>query len=149
MGYAVPSQNSTAIWGLFPLPRVTAGHPPLQWGKVTGGPIRPLFHAMVSWGWLAERLFSVLSPEFGPLSRRPLLASEEGTARASLWFPSADVHESDEAITFHCDLPGLKKEDVQVMEGGGRQGHGGRTQCICGSGIAVGITGGAARNGFS
>lgn len=79
----------------------------------------PLLHSGDPRGRLAERLFSAMDPEFGRLSRRTPASSEEGASRPALWFPSADVHESDEAVTFHCDLPGLKKEDVQVLGGVG------------------------------
>ena len=49
--------------------------------------------------------------------------------RPGWWSPRADVCESDEAIVFSCDVPGIAREDIQVLMWGGYQGgRGGLSQ---------------------
>ncbi len=42
----------------------------------------------------------------------PVLSSEDVSARR--WMPAVDIRETDEALVFTAELPGLSKEDVQI-----------------------------------
>jgi HSP20 family molecular chaperone IbpA len=55
------------------------------------------------------------------LGRAPLLRPFGAFTREALtWAPRMDVYEKDNAIVFKAELPGLKKEDVEVeVEGRG------------------------------
>jgi HSP20 family protein len=39
---------------------------------------------------------------------------EEDEVGLGAWYPSVDIHESDEAIIVQAELPGLKKEDISI-----------------------------------
>lgn len=63
---------------------------------------------------IADRLLSTVNDEFKMFNRE--MGGERATGRTdlSVWFPSTDVRESEDSFVFHCDLPGVKKEDIQV-----------------------------------
>jgi HSP20 family protein len=55
-----------------------------------------------------DRLFQQMFQDFF----NPVLTSEDVSARR--WVPPVDIQETDEALIFSAELPGLKKEDVQI-----------------------------------
>ncbi|MGH9381392.1 MAG: Hsp20/alpha crystallin family protein [Thermoanaerobaculia bacterium] len=60
------------------------------------------------WSSRIHRLFDQAFNDF--LS--PLTASEEVSDRA--WIPAVDVHEADDTLTVTAELPGLRKQDVDI-----------------------------------
>jgi HSP20 family protein len=40
--------------------------------------------------------------------------SEEDKVSLGTWYPAVDIHENDEAIVLQAELPGLKKEDIDI-----------------------------------
>lgn len=55
-----------------------------------------------------DRLFQNMFQDFFT----PVVSGEEVHARR--WLPAVDIRETDEALIFTAELPGLKKEDVQI-----------------------------------
>jgi HSP20 family protein len=39
---------------------------------------------------------------------------EEDEVSLGTWYPAVDIHENDEAIVLQAELPGLKKEDIDI-----------------------------------
>jgi len=39
---------------------------------------------------------------------------EEGEVSLGTWYPAVDIHETDEAIVIQAELPGAKKEDIDI-----------------------------------
>jgi HSP20 family protein len=39
---------------------------------------------------------------------------EDDEVTLGTWFPAVDIHENDEAIILQAELPGLKKEDIDI-----------------------------------
>jgi HSP20 family protein len=39
---------------------------------------------------------------------------EEDEASLGTWYPVVDIHENDKAIVLQAELPGLKKEDIDI-----------------------------------
>lgn len=39
---------------------------------------------------------------------------EEDEVSLETWYPAVDIHENDEAIVLQAELPGLKKEDIDI-----------------------------------
>lgn len=39
---------------------------------------------------------------------------EDDEVSLGTWFPAVDIHETDEAIVLQAELPGLKKEDIEI-----------------------------------
>eukprot|EP00667_Euglena_gracilis_P020874 EG_transcript_22680 len=69
---------------------------------------------------VADRLMQLVGDEFKTFNRDlmgPMQTQEkdiEKHRRLAMWVPAVDVRESADAFHFHCDLPGVKKEDIQV-----------------------------------
>jgi HSP20 family protein len=40
--------------------------------------------------------------------------SEDDEISLGTWYPAVDIHENDEAIVLQAELPGLKKEDIDI-----------------------------------
>lgn len=40
--------------------------------------------------------------------------SEDDEVSLGTWYPAVDIHETDEAIVLQAELPGLKKEDIDI-----------------------------------
>lgn len=70
---------------------------------------------------VADRLMQLVGDEFKTFNRDlmgPMQTQEkdiEKHRRLAMWVPAVDVRESADAFHFHCDLPGVKKEDIQVQ----------------------------------
>ena len=39
---------------------------------------------------------------------------EEDEVSLGTWYPAVDIHETDDAIILQAELPGLKKEDIEI-----------------------------------
>ncbi len=39
---------------------------------------------------------------------------EEDEVSLGTWYPAVDIHETDDAIVLQAELPGLKKEDIEI-----------------------------------
>ena len=39
---------------------------------------------------------------------------EDDEVNLGTWYPAVDIHETDEAIVLQAELPGLKKEDIDI-----------------------------------
>jgi HSP20 family protein len=73
--------------------RLTESFPAIGWGEPVAAEFDELFDRM-----------------------NELLASAAATP-AGAWSPLADMHETDEAYVIEADLPGIKREDIDVEVG--------------------------------
>lgn len=44
----------------------------------------------------------------------PETRGEDDEVSLGTWFPAVDIHENDETIVLQAELPGLKKEDIDI-----------------------------------
>ncbi|MFK7827723.1 MAG: Hsp20/alpha crystallin family protein [Oligoflexales bacterium] len=68
---------------------------------------RSLFGALENWGREFEDVFAEVEKSFG---LRPLSTSQD-------LVPSCDIRETEKAFLMSLDLPGLKKDDIDVEVG--------------------------------
>ncbi|MEK2478642.1 Hsp20/alpha crystallin family protein [Streptomyces noursei] len=82
-------------------------------------------------GWLLERHFPTIrweepfAAEFSDLFQRMnqfLENAGDTPSMAGAWVPPADMHETDDTYVVEAELPGIKREDIDV-EVGERQLH--------------------------
>lgn len=72
-------------------------------------------------GHLLERAFprrEPLATEFDELFERMnrfMEAAAPSWTETTAWAPLADLHETDESYTVECELPGIKREDIDVQ----------------------------------
>jgi HSP20 family protein len=86
------------------------GSEPSQLARRTPWPAFPVFQRLTG---EMDRLFDELGVGpgwFGPTWRTPTAAS-----RQMMWAPAIDVTEKDGRITVRADLPGMKRDEVQVQ----------------------------------
>ncbi|MFF4948846.1 Hsp20/alpha crystallin family protein [Streptomyces chattanoogensis] len=75
-------------------------------------------------GHLLERGFpwgEPLTAEFDELFERMsrfLESAAPSLPQATAWTPAADLHETNEAYTVECELPGLKRDDIDIEVSG-------------------------------
>ncbi|UQA90845.1 Hsp20/alpha crystallin family protein [Streptomyces halobius] len=55
-----------------------------------------------------EDLFERMNEFLGSATSRPFLAEP------MTWSPLADMHETDEAYEIECELPGIRREDIDI-----------------------------------
>ncbi|ALO92363.1 Heat shock protein [Streptomyces hygroscopicus subsp. limoneus] len=76
-------------------------------------------------GSLLERAYPPIAAEFDELFERMnrfLQSAAPSRTEPMAWAPLADLSETDEAYEIECELPGIKREDIDV-ELGGRELH--------------------------
>jgi len=76
--------------------------PIVKWTRPSWDPFRTMENLQDE----MNRLFST------SLARFPELASRQ--VAESFWTPAMDVYETKEDLVVHCELPGLKQEDIHV-----------------------------------
>ncbi|MFF8864744.1 Hsp20/alpha crystallin family protein [Streptomyces sp. NPDC015139] len=76
-------------------------------------------------GHLLERSYPPMAAEFDEFfdrMHRFLESAAPSWAESMAWAPLADLSETDEAYKIECELPGIKREDIEV-EISGRELH--------------------------
>lgn len=86
-----------------------------------------------------------LLDKYNRTSRKSPTKSDDGTLEVGDWMPIVDIDETDDAFNIRAELPGVRKEDINVsvdnniltikgekkQEVGDRKYH--RTECVYGS----------------
>lgn len=74
---------------------------------------RPDGHALAPWrrSNLVQDDLSQLLQSFGSIFNSPLDASLQFPGG---WLPAVDVHDGKDAVTVKAELPGMKKEDIDI-----------------------------------
>jgi len=58
------------------------------------------------------------SDDLHELRNRMNRVFDEGGSESRLWSPSVDVAENDREITLHVEVPGVKKDDIEIQLNG-------------------------------
>jgi len=74
--------------------------------------VRPEYDNIFSFKNQLNKVFDNFFSDDLPLTSA--LTRDFGSDDLKKWSPRCDVYEGDKEFTFHCELPGMKKEDVHV-----------------------------------